>query len=107
MIEVLILRTREHQFSQITIAGHANSGPYGEDLVCAAVSAIGVGTLNALEKSSNLHVINQEGLIKMTVLHPLNPEERIILETMLIQLNTVHESYSKFIKITERKEQTT
>ena len=34
----------------ILIKGHANCGDYGKDLVCAGVSAVSVGALNALEE---------------------------------------------------------
>jgi uncharacterized protein YsxB (DUF464 family) len=104
MIEVVILRTTDQQFSKVTISGHANSAPHGKDLVCAAVSAVGVGCLNALGQSRNVHVINQEGLIDIQVLQALSNEETIILKTMVIQLRTIQDSYSKFIKIIERKE---
>ena len=43
--------------SKILVKGHANTAPYGQDLVCAAVSAICTGAMNALEDSS---VINEK-----------------------------------------------
>ena len=101
---MVIIRQTDQQFSKIKISGHANSAPHGQDLVCAAVSAIGVGTLNALAESQNIHIINQEGLIDIRVLNGLTNQETIILETMIIQLKTIQNSHAKFIKIIERKE---
>ena len=41
---------RNEMFQSIVIEGHANSASKGEDLVCAGVSSIGVGVLNALDE---------------------------------------------------------
>jgi uncharacterized protein len=103
MIDVLIQRSASLGLKSITISGHADSAPHGQDLVCAAVSAIGIGTLNALEKTNNLSFVNQEGFIEMKVQSKLLEKESIVLETMLIQLKTVAHSYPKFIKIIQRK----
>ena len=35
-------------FDALTIQGHANSGEYGRDLVCCAISTLGIATLNTL-----------------------------------------------------------
>ena len=38
------------RITNLTVKGHANSAPHGEDLVCAAVSSILVGGCNALKE---------------------------------------------------------
>ncbi|MEY3609975.1 MAG: Cysteine protease Prp, partial [Bacillota bacterium] len=38
MIQVSIIRSNQ-LYRMMKVTGHANSAPYGEDLVCAAVSA--------------------------------------------------------------------
>ena len=35
-------------FHSLLIKGHANTGDYGKDLVCAGVSAVSIGAMNAL-----------------------------------------------------------
>ncbi|WP_442902234.1 ribosomal-processing cysteine protease Prp, partial [Faecalicoccus sp.] len=48
MIKV-ILTYHKDQVSSIQITGHAQSGPYGQDIVCAGVSVASIGALNALD----------------------------------------------------------
>ena len=44
----IVLTYKDNKIDALEIKGHANSAEYGKDLVCAAVSAISVGGLNAL-----------------------------------------------------------
>src|SRR5699024_12152227 len=41
------------EISSFVVSGHANSGPYGQDLVCAAVSAVTFGAGNAVLEITN------------------------------------------------------
>ena len=87
----------------LEIKGHANSAEYGKDLVCAAVSAIGVGGLNALAslKDKNIELKMSDGhiLIRNT---SSNDEAQIVLNTIIIQLNTVKEIEKDYLKIIEQ-----
>jgi uncharacterized protein YsxB (DUF464 family) len=51
MITILLKETDGH-FVSLEAKGHANSAPYGADLVCAAVSAVILGGFNALTKKN-------------------------------------------------------
>ncbi len=48
MIQILVTRNEHGHVSAFEISGHAESGPYGHDLVCAAVSAVSFGSVNAV-----------------------------------------------------------
>ena len=87
-------------FTKIEISGHANSGKYGHDLVCAGVSCITFGTLNALDKmaSDNVNLI-VNNKITIEVKNLLDEKVQIILQTMMIQLETIKEQYSNYIEI--------
>lgn len=47
MIHVTIYRSN-NQITAFGLTGHADSGPYGYDLVCAGVSAVSIGAVNAV-----------------------------------------------------------
>ena len=81
--------------------GHAGSGPYGHDLVCAAVSAILVGGFNALE-GDQYRFETKSGLGSVVCLAKPNPRDQIVLETIVTQLASVAESYPDNVKL-ERK----
>ena len=83
----------------LTVSGHANYAKYGKDIVCAGVSAIVTGGINALESEiKNVEIINKENELGVKVINN-NEKIQIILNTMLVQLQTIESSYEKYIKI--------
>ena len=48
MIKIEIART-DGKIKSLSIKGHSNSAPKGEDIICSAVSAVSQGGLNALK----------------------------------------------------------
>lgn len=104
MIKVEVVR-KNQLIHEITISGHADSGPKGYDLVCAAVSSIATGALNALNQicSSDVQLSlteNPDAMIKIKVLQNRD-DLQLLLKMMLIQLKTVQESQQKYIHIKE------
>ena len=89
--------------SSILVKGHAGSGPLGKDIVCAAVSAICIGSLNALENSDDYEIEIDDGLVSVSIPGALSEHDEIVFETMIIQLKTIEVSYSEAITIKERK----
>ncbi|MEG0264343.1 MAG: ribosomal-processing cysteine protease Prp [Erysipelotrichaceae bacterium] len=90
---------------KIEISGHAQAANKGEDLVCAGVSSIGIGTLNALDllSKNTCECSIQEACIHILVKDMEDKRTQIILQTMLIQLSTMEERYSKNIKIKKQE----
>lgn len=83
----------------IKISGHANYDDYGKDIVCSAVSAISMGALNALKNIENYAITQKEGLIIIENKNKSSYDDNIVLNTILIQLKTIEQSYPKFIQI--------
>lgn len=70
---------------EVIITGHANFSEIGNDIVCAGISAIVIGTLNALHELeyNQVQVINNTtGLVKLKVTNITN-NSQVILNTML------------------------
>ena len=87
----------------LLIKGHANTGEYGKDLVCAGVSAVAVGALNALEEVDSYTIEVEDGRIYGEFGEHLSEHDAIVLETMILQLKTIEASYKEGIEIKERK----
>ncbi|WP_284139718.1 MULTISPECIES: ribosomal-processing cysteine protease Prp [unclassified Virgibacillus] len=109
MIHVSIFR-KDNQIRGFELSGHADSGPYGYDLVCAAVSAVSFGAANAVEELCNIDEkdikVKQGG--KGGFLHIMLPidldddtakKASLLLEGMVVSLKTIEKEYSKYIKI--------
>lgn len=103
MIRINISRIN-HKISEIRISGHANYDVKGKDLVCAGVSCIAVGALNALnEQCPNCDLKQQEGLIQITNHLLSDRDTQVMLEMLRIQLVTMQESYKKYIQVTDQE----
>jgi uncharacterized protein YsxB (DUF464 family) len=85
----------------LTVSGHANYDKYGKDIVCAGVSAVVTGGINALESQvCNIEIISKENELGVKVINS-NEYIQIVLKTILTQLETIESSYKKYIKITK------
>ncbi|OCN03667.1 hypothetical protein A4S06_04715 [Erysipelotrichaceae bacterium MTC7] len=96
--------TNAGQITKVVIQGHADSAKHGQDLVCAGVSSIAVGVLNALhamdENACSLEM--NDAFIKIVVIN--NTETvQTVLKTLYIQLKTMVENYSAYIQITKEE----
>lgn len=99
MIHVSIGMWNEHIIS-IECKGHAGYAESGRDLVCAGVSSIMTGALNALDQlvegQADLRMTNSKMRIRV-----IEDSEHIqlLLKMILIQLETVRDSYQEYIEI--------
>ncbi|ENH97960.1 hypothetical protein J416_02861 [Gracilibacillus halophilus YIM-C55.5] len=110
MIQVLIER-KNHDITAYTVKGHADSGPYGHDLVCAAVSAITFGAANAVSELCEIDLYVDQAGDEGGYLHiaiPSQVDEAILkkaawlLEGMLVSLQSVESEYGQFLSIAEQ-----
>jgi len=98
MIKVLI-KQEEKKFVSLEVKGHANSAPYGEDLVCSAVSAVLTGGLNNLDNPKDFDIKLDEGNAYVKAKDSISSHDEIVMETIITSLKTIEESYGKFIQI--------
>ena len=100
---IKITATRNNgKIVSLTVKGHANSAPYGEDLVCAAVSSILVGGCNALKEPNCFAIKLNEGDASINELSHANEHDYEVLEVMLVQFKSVEETSKKFLKVIEK-----
>ena len=102
MIKVVIEKNNSKIVS-LEVSGHSNYDEKGRDIVCAGVSAIVVGGINALvnENKKAIEYECKEGYAKVLVKN-IDSNIEMILDVISTQLYTVEESYPKFIKIIEK-----
>lgn len=106
MINV-ILYEQDNEITAFEISGHANSGPYGYDLVCAAVSAVSFGAVNAVfelcQMELEIEQVGEGGYLFVTIpkSYPLRLKQKaqLIFEAMVVSLQTIERDYNKFIQI--------
>lgn len=94
--------TKENNLiTEIEIKGHALSGKYNEDIVCAGISSVVFGICNALTSLTDYNedlIIFADGYIKIP--HLTNDNNiQLICEVLIVQLKTIKQSYPKYIDI--------
>lgn len=82
----------------LEIKGHAGSSESGKDLICAGVSSIVTGGFNALKKEEIASITLEEGYAKVELTND-STYSNLVLEVILIQLQTIEVSYPQYIDI--------
>ncbi|MBQ0036189.1 MAG: ribosomal-processing cysteine protease Prp [Firmicutes bacterium] len=93
---------KDDSYTSLTVSGHAKSDEYGKDLICASVSSIMFGFMNALDMLDEDIEIKQ--LTNKITINNHSSSEMVqdYFELVMVQLKTIEESYRDFIKV-ERK----
>ena len=103
MIRANFKMTPDHKIASFKLTGHADSGDYGHDIVCAAVSVLTISTVNGLERV--LHTkptveMNEDGGGFINVTHlDLSHDTQILLQTFLNGLLDIQERYGQYIEV--------
>ena len=100
MIKVAFVSQKDH-FVSLTVEGHAHYAKKGEDLVCAGVSAVSIGGLNALENPDAFDIEVSDALITVKAKTSISNHDEIVLHTILEQLESIEESYPDNVKVTK------
>lgn len=108
MIKVTIER-QQHRIVAFSMSGHADAGPYGHDLVCAGVSAVSFGTINAVEELCGLALpveSEEEGGFLCCQVPALDAEQdkkvQWLLEGMVVSVQSIVHEYGSYIKLIKR-----
>ncbi|GEM03796.1 hypothetical protein HMI01_07840 [Halolactibacillus miurensis] len=111
MIKAIIYRLPDQTIEGFELSGHADSGPHGHDLVCAAVSAVTFGMTNAVMKHSGIEPMIDQGTdggyLKVILPSDVNADAlnaaRLLLEGMVTTLETIEHDYGQYITIFEKQ----
>jgi uncharacterized protein YsxB (DUF464 family) len=110
MINVSIYKNEENLVTGIKLSGHADFSKRGSDVVCAAVSALVINTLNSIEHfTSDQFTFDQnekKGFIEFHVISPLSSNTSLLLNSLVLGLDEVAKEYSeKYIRLIQEKSQ--
>ena len=79
--------------------GHAEYGDSGEDIVCAAISALVINTANSLEALAAIKpvmVANQEeGLLDLRWKADTNEKMQLLMDSLVLGLTEIMNQYGK------------
>ena len=106
MINVSIYKNAENLVTGFKLSGHADYSEYGSDIVCAAVSALVINTINSIENFTSdrfrLDQDEKKGFIEFHVISPLSNNSNLLLGSLVLGLSGIVEEYTeKYIKLTQ------
>jgi len=102
MIKAVYKLDKEDNYTSLSVSGHAEFDESGKDLICASVSSIIFGLMNALDETME-DVDIQESSDSITILNRSKSEViKNYFELTIIQLKTIEASYGEYLKV-ERK----
>ena len=94
------VKEKNNEIEKIIFKGHANYNEYGKDIVCAAVSATYLCTVNAILSlnQNSLSITNEENMQEITVLEKDNVT-LTLLNNMINCLESLEKQYPKNINL--------
>lgn len=103
MIRVTLKYDTNNQLTGYEMSGHADSAPYGQDLVCAAASTLAIVTENSLDvQGVRYEAEMNEGYFKLDLAPIDDATEALVaqavLKTLEVGVNSLTQTYPKFIK---------
>ncbi len=107
MIKITIYKNADNLITGFKVLGHANYAEEGSDIVCSAVSALVINTMNSIEHFTSdtimLDLDEQIGLIEFHLVSPISNYGNLLLSSLALGLKGIAEEYSsKYIRISHQ-----
>lgn len=112
MIKAIFHRDETGDIVKFSLSGHADAGRSGHDIVCAAVSAVSIGAVNGVEALAGFKPAEKAdevhgGHLQMALTPTINGEQlhisQILLENLLLELQTIQDQYHGRLTITTKQ----
>ncbi|MCD8120237.1 MAG: ribosomal-processing cysteine protease Prp [Lachnospiraceae bacterium] len=101
MIRVVFYRNSNGTWKGFSVKGHAGYAEAGKDIVCAAVSALVINTLNSLEAFTDDSVLTEmkDGLAAMKFTSVPGSSATLLMNSLEIGLQNIRKDHDRFIQI--------
>lgn len=105
MITVTVTK-KNNAYTEFTSSGHAGYAEEGQDIVCAAVSALVINTVNSLEVLTHDRISAEEkdGYVSFSFVEPVSEGGTLLMDSLVLGLTEIEHSYSKrYLKVKVRE----
>lgn len=100
MVKVILFQNEQAQFLGFQVLGHAGYADHGEDIVCAAISAVvqttAIGIMERLQLPVDFAM--DEGDLMLKMMQP-NQDASLLIDTMCLGLESIASEYPNYIQI--------
>ncbi|MCD7883218.1 MAG: ribosomal-processing cysteine protease Prp [Lachnospiraceae bacterium] len=104
MIRLTVWKSK-NQYRGFSFEGHAGYAPEGEDIICAAVSALALNTVNSIEVFTD-DFFEQElsedgGYLRMAFRGSVSEKTSLLMDSLLLGITNIQAEYgSEYITLT-------
>ncbi|MGI6010337.1 MAG: ribosomal-processing cysteine protease Prp [Ruminococcus sp.] len=105
MVNVTVL-VKCGDYVGIESKGHAGYGEEGSDIVCAAVSALMINTVNSIEKFTEDDFSGEQGdgFLSLRFTDTVSEKTKLLMDSLILGLKTIQENYGRnFLEITSEE----
>ena len=99
MTTVTIIKSKNGEYKEVICSGHAGFAQAGEDIVCSAISMLVINTINSLDRLTRtqikVHSEEVSGLITFRLLNEPDEGGKLLLDSMILGLQSVVAEYGK------------
>ncbi len=90
------VRKKNGSYEEFISKGHAGYAEAGQDIVCAAVSALVITTVNSLERFTDdkFEVQENEGFVSIHFKESLSERGMLLMDSLLLGLTEIAGSYN-------------
>ena len=90
------VRKKNGSYEEFISKGHAGYAEAGQDIVCAAVSALIITTVNSLEKFTDdkFDVQEKDGFVSIDFRNDLSERGMLLMDSLLLGLTEIAGSYN-------------
>lgn len=108
MINITIYKNAEDMITGFKVSGHAGFANAGSDIVCSAVSALVINTINSIGHfTSDRFTLDQnekKGLIEFHVISQPSSNASLLLNSLVLGLSGIMDKYTdRYISIKQVK----
>ncbi|MDD7403699.1 MAG: ribosomal-processing cysteine protease Prp [Butyribacter sp.] len=100
MIQVTIYQNVSGKYCGFRMEGHAEYAQYGKDIVCAAVSALVINTINSIEAftedtfETSMH--QEKDVVSFLVKsNPISEKSELLLDSLVFGIENIAKEYGK------------
>lgn len=86
------------QYFGFSVSGHADYDDAGKDIVCSAVSALVINTVNSLETFTSDSVVTRsddDGNVKLKIRGGISPESELLIKSLRLGLTSIYKEYGE------------
>ena len=95
MIRITV-KKRKHSYTDFVSEGHAGYAEEGYDIVCAAVSALIINTVNSIEAFTEDQIVTEsrDGFVSFHFTQPVTEKGALLMDSLVLGLTDIAHSYN-------------